>query len=191
MDFYDVVKKRKSVRNYSSQKVPEDVLVRILEAARLAPSWANKQCWRYVIVDDPEIISRIASPHIVGFGAPLMVVLCADPALSGQREGKDYYLVDAAISMEHLVLAAAAEGLGTCWVAGRLEEATVKSVLGIPDNLRVVAISPLGYPSAGGIGGKIKDSVVRAAVSADSRKPMGEIAFRNKYGTPLMPSSEK
>jgi len=189
MDFYDVVKRRKSVRNYTSQKVPDEVLARITEAARLAPSWANKQCWRYVIVDDPEIMAR-TSGMAKAFGAPTMVVLCADPAASGQRDGKDYYLVDAAISMEHLVLAAAAEGLGTCWVAGRIDEAGLKKALGVPDNLRVVAASPLGYPSDGGIGGKIQDKAIRAAVGADSRKPLGEIAFRNKYGTPFISSGK-
>lgn len=184
MDFYDVVKNRKSVRNYTSQKVPQDVLARIMEAARLAPSWANKQCWRYVIVDDPAVLDRAAA-MAKNFGAPMMVVLCGDPSASGQRDGKDYYLVDAAISMEHLVLAAAAEGLGTCWVAGRIDEAGLKKELGIPDNLRVIATTPLGYPSDGGIAGKIQDKAVRAAVGSDSRKPMAEIAFRNRYGMPL------
>lgn len=187
MDFYDVVKNRKSVRNYTGQKVPEEVLLRIVEAARLAPSWANKQCWRFVIVDDPELIARLSQARTQSFGAPMMVVLCADPVQSGQREGKDYYLVDAAISMEHLVLAAAAEGLGTCWVAGRLEEAAIRQALGVPDNLRVVAVSPLGYPSDGGIGGKIQDKIIRTTISANSRKPLSEIAFRNRYGAPLAP----
>jgi nitroreductase len=80
--------------------------------------------------------------------------------------------------MEHLVLAAAAEGLGTCWVAGRLEEAAVKSPLGIPDHLRVVALTPLGFPAEEASG---------SAAEASSRKPMDEIAFRNRYGTPLPP----
>ena len=186
MDFYDVVKNRKSVRSYKPDRVPEDVLLRIMEAARLAPSWANKQCWRYVIVDDPGLISRVAPGMVKSFGAPLMIVLCADPAQSGQREGKDYYLVDAAISMEHLVLAASAEGLGTCWVAGRLEEAVIRQALGVPDNLRVVAITPLGYPAEGGLG-NIVGGAMRAAVGASNRKPMGEIAFRNRYGMPLNP----
>lgn len=185
MDFYDVVKNRKSVRSYKPDRVPEDVLLRVLEATRLAPSWANKQCWRYVIVDDPEVMAR-TSAMAKSFGAPMMVVVCGDPAESGQRDGKDYYLVDVAISMEHLVLAAAAEGLGTCWVAGRIDEAGLKRELGIPDNLHVVATTPLGFPSDGGIGGKTRDKAVRAAVGADSRKPVGEIAFRNKYGTPLV-----
>jgi nitroreductase len=186
MDFYDVVKTRKSVRSYKQDRVPEDVLLRILEAARLAPSWANKQCWRYVIVDEPGLISDIAPAVVKAFGAPVMIVLCADPAQSGQREGKDYYLVDAAISMEHLVLAAAAEGLGTCWVAGRLEEASIRQALGVPDNLRVVAITPLGYPAEGGLG-NIFGGVMGAAIGASNRKPMGEIAFHNHYGTPLSP----
>ncbi len=184
MDFYEAVKTRKSVRSYRPDQVPEDALYRILEAARLAPSWANKQCWRYVIVDDPAALARVAA-LAKNFGAPMMVVLCGDPSASGQRDGKDYYLVDAAISMEHMVLAAAAEGLGTCWVAGRIDEAGLKRELGIPDNLRVVATTPLGYPSDGGIAGKIQDKAVRAAVGADSRKPIGEIAFRNRYGTTL------
>lgn len=190
MDFYEAVKNRKSVRNYTAQKVPDDVLDRILEAARLAPSWANKQCWRYVIVDDPAVLSR-TSGLAKNFGAPMMVVLCGDPAASGQRDGKDYYLVDAAISLEHLVLAAAAEGLGTCWVAGRIDEAGLKKELGIPGNLRVVATTPLGYPFDGGIAGKIQDKAIRTAVGADSRKPLGEIAFRNRYGMPLAPPSGK
>lgn len=184
MDFYDVVKNRKSVRRYKPEKVPGDALARIMEAARLAPSWANKQCWRYVIVDDPGLITRITPATAQGFGAPMMIVLCADPSESGHREGKDYYLVDAAISMEHLVLAAAAEGLGTCWVAGRLEEAAIKQALGVPDQLRVVAITPLGFPSES-IGSKIVDGALRTMVSASSRKPMDEIAFHNQYGTPL------
>ncbi len=186
MDFYDVVKNRKSVRSYKPDKVPEDMLLRIMEAARLAPSWANKQCWRYVIVDDPGLISRIAPGMVKTFGAPMMIVLCADPMQSGQREGKDYYLVDAAISMEHLVLASAAEGLGTCWVAGRLEEAAIRQALGVPENLRVVAITPLGYPAEGGPG-NINSGVLQTAVGASVRKPMGEIAFLNRYGTSLSP----
>jgi nitroreductase len=190
MDFYDVVKNRKSIRHYTSRKVPEDVLARLMAAARLAPSWANKQCWRYVIIDDPGLMSRISPAMAKSFGAPMLVILCADPAESGQREGKDYYLVDAAISMEHLVLAATSEGLGTCWVAGRLDEAGIKKALDVPDNLRVVAVTPLGYPSEG-IGGKTTDDALRTAVSADSRKPMGEIAFRNRYGVPLTPDNNR
>ena len=83
------------------------------------------------------------------FNAPMLVVMCADPDHSGHKDGKDYYLVDTAIAFEHLVLAAAAEGLGTCWLGGMFNEAEVKRQLGIPEKLRVVAITPLGYPEDG------------------------------------------
>ncbi len=183
MDFYEVIRNRKSVRKYTSKKVPDDVLKRILEAARWAPSWANKQCCRYIVVDDPEIISAIAG-RARSFNAPAYIVSCADPAQSGHKDGKDYYLVDVAISMEHLVLAAAAEGLGTCWLGGMLDEATVKMRLNIPDNMRVVAMTPLGYPEESVIKG-LAGEAMRKAIGADARKPLNEIVFRNKYGERL------
>ncbi len=180
MDFYDVVRNRKSVRKYASKKVPDDVLNRILEAARWAPSWANRQCCRYVVVDDPAIISAIAG-RSSSFGAPIYIVACADPSQSGNKDGKEFYLVDVAISLEHLVLAAAAEGLGTCWLGGMLDEATVKKQLGIPDNMRAVAMTPLGYPEKSALKGLIGEAMSKA-IGADTRKPLSEIAFKNKYG---------
>ncbi len=184
MEFYDVIKSRKSIRKYSPKKVPEDALERILEAARWAPSWANKQCARYVVVDDPALFPNIVSGIVVGWGAPTYVVACADPANSGHKGGKDYYMLDVGISMEHLILAAAAEGLGTCWIGGMFDEASVKRALEIPENMRVVAITPLGYPEESERKSLV-GSAIRAAVGADSRKPLGEIAFRNRYGQRL------
>lgn len=183
MDFYEAVRSRKSIRKYASQKVPDDVLKRVLEAARWAPSWANRQCCHYVIVDDPAIISNIAG-RTKAWNSPVYVVAFADPAQSGQKDGKDYYLVDVSIAMEHLVLAAAAEGLGTCWLGGMLDEVAVKKQLDIPDKMRVVAMTPIGYPKEGMIKGLVGE-VVRKAVGADARKPMGEIVSKNKYGQPL------
>ncbi len=184
MEFYDVIKNRKSIRKYSAKEVPEDVLDRILEAARWAPSWANRQCWRYIVVDDPVTLQRIVPYRAMTWGAPMFVVACADPANSGHKNDMDYYLVDVAISMEHLILAAAAEGLGTCWIGGMLDEAVVKSTLGIPDNMKVVAVTPLGYPEESEIKSMV-GTPMRVAVHADSRKPVSEIAFRNKYGQQL------
>lgn len=184
MDFYDVVKNRKSIRKYTTQKVPEDALKRVLEAARWAPSWGNKQCSRLIVIDDPAISSQIVSGIAKTFNAPLFIVVCADPDQSGHKDGKDYYLVDTAISFEHLVLAAAAEGLGTCWLGGMFNEADVKRHLSIPDKIRVVAITPLGYPEGGMIKGLVGDAI-RKVVSADSRKPFGEIVSKNKYGEPF------
>jgi len=183
MEFYDVIKNRKSIRKYTPKKVPEDVLKRVLEAARWAPSWANKQCTHYILVDDPDTIPVIAG-RARSFGAPVYIVAFADPAQSGHKDGKDYYLVDVAISMEHLILAAAAEGLGTCWLGGMLDEALVKKHLGIPDNMRVVAMTPLGYPEQSALKG-IAGEAMRMAIGAGTRKPLSEIAHRNKYGERL------
>jgi nitroreductase len=183
MDFYEVVNKRKSVRKYKPQKVPEDSLKRILEAARIAPSWANKQCWKYVVVDDPAIIQSITSGLAKTFGAPVYIVACADPSRSGHKNGMDYYLVDIGISLEHLVLAAAAEGLGTCWLGGMLDEPAVKRALNVPDSMKVVAMTPLGYPEESAIKGLVGNAM-RAVTGAGSRMPLDEIAFRNKFGEP-------
>lgn len=182
MELYEAIRKRRSVRSYRSDKVPKDALLRVLEAARLAPSWCNFQCWRYIVVDDPAIIEKMSS-RAAAFGAPMFVVLCADPEQSGKKDNKDYYLVDAAISMEHIILAATAEGLGTCWLGGMLDEKNVKAVLGIPDNLRVVAMTPLGYASIGA-GGILANNVVKS-FTGPIRKPISEIVFKNKYGDPI------
>lgn len=183
MDFYEVVRRRKSVRKYTPEKVPDDVLKRILEAARWAPSWANKQCCRYVVVDDPAIISGIAG-RAKSFEAPIYVVASGDPAQSGHKDGKDYYLVDVAISMEHLVLAAAAEGLGTCWLGGMIDEAVIKKQLDIPDNMRVLAMTPLGYPEQSALRG-LAGGAMRIAIGTEARKPLGDIVYKNKYGARL------
>jgi nitroreductase len=168
----DIVLKRKSIRKYKSDPVPEDKLRYVLEAARQAPSWANQQCWKYIIVTDEELKKKIAvsilpppaifpsswdrsllpepkppmRPRDWAAQAPIIIVGCADPAKSGRKEGKDYYLVDMGISMEHLMLAAAEQGLGTCWMGGGFDEAVVKEALNIPKEIRVVALTPLGYP---------------------------------------------
>ena len=78
--------------------------------------------------------------------APIIIVGCADPAKSGQKDDKQYYLLDMGISMEHLMLAATEQGLGTCWIGGGFDENVVKEALDIPKEIRVVALTPLGFP---------------------------------------------
>jgi len=98
-------------------------------AARLAPSWANKQCWSYVVVKDKAKIEKLANGIVNSWlkQAKVVIVACGDPKKSGSRNGIDYYLVDVAISMEHLVLAATDLCLGTCWI-GTFDEAEVKKI---------------------------------------------------------------
>jgi nitroreductase len=148
MDFSDVIHKRRSIRSYKPDQVSDDVLNSLLESARLAPSWMNKQCWHFIIVNDPEAIQEIAGTTIINRWikqAPICIVACADPHLSGTHHDLDYFTVDVAIAMEHLVLAATNQGLGTCWI-GAINEKKLKTILQIPPRIRVVALTPIGYP---------------------------------------------
>lgn len=178
MDFMDVVAARKSVRSYMDKPVEEEKLSKVLEAARLAPSWANKQCCRYIVVKDKARIQELAG-GLNGWlkQAPVIVVACADPKDSGERNSMNYYLVDVGISMQQLVLAATALELGTCWV-GAFDEAKIKKGLEIPENVKVVALTPLGYPAdKEGLGSKIR----RTAIGAGKRKPLADIVHQEKW----------
>ena len=141
----DVVRKRRSVRKFKPTTIPKNDIEYVLEAARLAPSWGNKQCWRYIIVTDQAMRKRITMTDWAA-GAPVVIVACADPTKAGNREGKPYYMLDVGISMEHLCLVAAEKGLGTCWLGGQFDERAVKEALDVPESQRVVALTPLGYP---------------------------------------------
>jgi nitroreductase len=178
MEFMDVVASRKSVRSYADREVEEEKLTKVLEAARLAPSWANKQCCRYVVIKDKDKIKELAGGRITWLKqAPVVLAACANPEDSGTHNGMDYFLVDVGISMQQLVLAATALGLGTCWV-GMFDEAKVKKLLEVPENVRVVALTPVGYPAEKeGFGIKL----ARKFVGSDKRKPVEEIVHREKW----------
>lgn len=152
MNFYEVIKNRRSIRHYKPDAVKKETLEKILNSARLAPSWKNSQNWQFIILSEDnskESILEAFDDKNPGkktlTKAPLVIVLCSKPEDSGQLDGKNYYMVDGAIAMEHLVLAAKAEGLGTCWL-GLFNENIVKKALEIPSDWRVIAITPLGYP---------------------------------------------
>ncbi|MEO0080523.1 MAG: nitroreductase family protein [candidate division WOR-3 bacterium] len=151
MDFYDVVRKRVSVRAYRPDPVPEDVLNRILEAGRLAPSAKNYQPWKFIVVRDPKVREALV-PACRGqaFIAQAPVVICACALEEEAWKGMGGYWsaapVDVTIALEHMILAAAAEGLGTCWIGAFVEE-EVRKVLGIPAGVKPIALTPLGYPA--------------------------------------------
>ena len=148
MDVYEAIRTRKSVRAWSARAVEEDVLDRVLGAARLAPSARNAQEWRFVVVRDPVLRGRLgaeASAHGFIGAAPILLACCAETDGRVMRCGQVAYPIDVAIAMDHLSLAAAAEGLGTCWI-GSFDEAKVREILGIPPAVRVVELMPLGYP---------------------------------------------
>jgi len=148
MDLAEAIKKRRSIRKYLTRKVENDKLDRVLEAGRLAPSAKNLQEWRFVVVRDEGRRKRLAEAAkgqtFVG-EAPVVIAACATVTDYVMTCGQLTYPIDLAIALEHMVLAAAAEGLGTCWIGAFYEE-EVKKILNIPPEVRVVALLPLGYP---------------------------------------------
>ncbi|HOK29777.1 MAG TPA: nitroreductase family protein [bacterium] len=149
MDVYDAIKTRRSVRAYQDKPVPEDVLKRILEAARLAPSASNRQDWKFIVVRDSgnrRAVAQAANNQMFIAQAPVIIVavsLNPDRIMSCEVPS---YAVDLAIAVDHITLAATAEGLGTCWI-GAFSQREMKKVLDIPERYKVVTLTPLGYPA--------------------------------------------
>ncbi len=148
MDVYEAILTRKSVRAFKHTDVPDDVLTRLLEAARHAPSANNFQEWRFVVVRNSEIrkeLSQAACRQSFVADAPVVLACCAATVDHVMTCGQLSYPIDVAIAIDHITLCAAAEGLGTCWIGAFYEE-EVKRILQIPPDVRVVAILPIGYP---------------------------------------------
>ena len=150
MEYQDLIRKRYSVRAFDSRPVEEDKLSRILEAADLAPTAANRQPFRIVIIRTEgrnEDLLRIYGREWF-VQAPLVLAVCALPGESWKRktDGWNAAEVDATIAMDHLILAATNEGLGTCWIAA-FDPAAAREVLGLPPDVVPVAFTPLGYPA--------------------------------------------
>ena len=167
MEFMEVVRRRRSVRRYKADPISQDQIMSVLEAARLAPSWANSQCWKFVVVTDPEVKQALAKAGNEWVAqAPVIIAACADATKPGTKGDQPYYMVDIGISMEHLILAAADQGLGTCWI-GWFDEAVARQALGVPQNIRIVAYTPLGVPDE--------------EPAPKARKSLSEIWSLNRY----------
>ena len=148
MDIYKAIRIRKSVRSFLDRDIEEDKLQRILEAVRLAPSAHNLQEWRFVVVRDRqkrEQLAMAAHNQVFVGEAPVVIAGCAETDKHVMRCGLECYPIDEAIAIDHLTLAAVSEGLGTCWI-GSFESEQVKQILGIPQEIIVVGLLPLGYP---------------------------------------------
>jgi len=142
MSVLEVILSRRSIRRYEDKEIPEDVLDRIIGAGRHAPSAANKQPYRFVIVTDAELkkaISGLVSRFVKN--APLVIVGCANP--KAMLTGK-WSTIDTTIALENMVLAAWSLGLGSCWI-GSFNEEKVKRSLKIPQDWKVVALVCFGY----------------------------------------------
>jgi nitroreductase len=150
MDFYDVVRSRRSIRGYKDASIPDEVIERISEAVNLAPSACNMQPWQFRIIFNEELRTKICANYSQPWlkEAPAIVVALGDSENCWKRpqEGTPIVDIDLAIAMEHLVLAAASEGLGTCWICA-YDRAKMDKTLDIKPPWSVLAISPLGYPA--------------------------------------------
>jgi len=184
MDTLEAIKTRRSVRKFSDRPVEPEKLQEVLEAARMAPSWSNMQCWRFVVVKDPAVKARLSElSYLESYfatreykknpaqkalaEAPVVIVACAEPSQSGNLRGQQYYLTDMGGAAENLMLAAHALGMGSVFVGVFVEEPIVE-LLNIPPGVRVVGLFPLGYP-------------LEAAKGAAPRKPLDEIVFYGKW----------
>lgn len=151
MDFYDVVKTRKSVKKFKDTPIDSDKLDRMINATMMSPSWKNNTSYKFILVHDKTKLEQI-SKSIMNkdnsaaqsiLEAPMTAIVVANPESSGEVEDKEFYLVDSAIAMEHFILSATNEGYGTCWIAA-LDEDIIKNTLSIPQNYKVVALTPIG-----------------------------------------------
>ncbi len=149
MDFMNLSQQRYSVRAYKSNPVEESRLQQVLEAARMAPTAANRQPFQLVVIHTAGRQAELKRLyHREWFSqAPLVIGICALPEVAWvRRDGKNYADVDATIAMDHLILAAADLGLGTCWVAA-FDPAAAREILRLPDGVEPIAFTPLGYPA--------------------------------------------
>lgn len=190
MDIFEAINNRRSIRKYKPDQIDDKTIQKILEAAHWAPSWGNNQCWRFVIVRDTQIKSKIADTLIKTMidnewmenaaaraikEAPVLIVICAEKSQAGYDtggntitdKGRYWFMFDVALAMENLVLAAHASGLGTV-IIGAFDSVKVGDILGVPEGCDVVSMTPLGIPDTKG--------------QVSPRKKLGEVIFKDKYG---------
>jgi nitroreductase len=170
MSVIEAIRMRRSVRRYENKPVEDDKLLRILEAARRAPSASNRQEWRFIIVQNEQSRKALAqaarNQTFVG-EAPVVIVACAEGVNHIMSCGLPCFSIDVAIALEHIALQATEEGLGTCWI-GAFDADAVKQLLGIPAEVQVVELMPLGYPAD--------------EATPKQRKSLAEIAMRERWG---------
>lgn len=169
MSFLDLARKRFSVRVFQSTPVSEELINKVLEAGRLAPTAANRQPLHMIVVSDEEQRRRlnIAYPRDWFWKTPVVIIVCVEPAKAWVRaDGKNYADVDGSIAMDHMTLCAADLGLGTCWIAA-FDTAKVKSVLNLPEGIEPLAMTPLGHHIE--------------QVREKSRKPLSDLVHQNTW----------
>lgn len=149
MTVEEAIRKRKSVRSYLPKPVEDEKIIQILEAARLAPSASNRQEWRFVVVKDEgkrKLLADAACGQDFVGEAPCIFICCAETDEHVMTCGQMCYPIDVAIAIDHITLRAVELGLGTCWI-GAFHEDRVKHIANIPEEIRVVELLTVGYPT--------------------------------------------
>ena len=168
MEVFEAIKGRRSIRTYKKDPVPEDLIIKILDAGRWAPSAGNRQPWGFIVLKDEELKRRVAEVTAYGIflaDPPLGIVVVIDPQASPRSGGVE----DGAIATQNMLLAAHALGLGTCWIGSynSTYEERVKEILETQKNRRVLSTISIGYPNES---------------PSSTRRELSEIVFTNKYG---------
>jgi len=170
LNFRELVEKRYSVRGYENTPVSETTLRKLFETVRMAPSACNFQPWVFIVISDAAVRAELLKSYGRDWFAEAPVIIAAgyDRTISWKRfDGREYGIVDTAIAFDHLTLAAAEYGLGTCWI-GAFKEDIVREILKVPSNIDIVALTPLGYP--------------KAEKNDKQRKSPDQFVFRDFYG---------
>jgi nitroreductase len=151
MNFIEIARKRCSVRDYSSQPIEKEKLEQVLEAARLAPSACNIQPWQFIVVQNPETLQKLQLCYEREWlkTAPACIVICGNHEISWKRkyDNKDHCDVDIAITADHLTLAAAEIGLGTCWICAFDPDKCREALEITSRSLEPIVMIPIGYPA--------------------------------------------
>ena len=183
MDVLEAIRSRRSIRSYKEASPDEETLNTILEAGRLAPSWGNTQTWRFIVIRDQSIKLQLVE-NVLRLGnrgtaavikAPIVIAACAELNRAGFRDGAPstdkggyWFMFDAGLALENMVLAAHSFGLGTLFIGG-MNAKKAESILGVPEGYAVVILMVLGYPDE--------------QPDARPRKELSEIVFKDKFGS--------
>ena len=152
MKFYELAKTRFSARKFKDKKVNREKLIKLVEAARVAPSAVNYQPWYFIVVDKKDLLEKLWTTYKREWikSAPAIIVACGDKEKSWKRnDGKDHMDIDVSIAIDHMTLEATDIGLGTCWVCAFNSE-LCKEILSLPENIEPIALLPVGYPEKEG-----------------------------------------
>lgn len=171
MNFIELATKRSSIRNFEHQPVEKEKLMYVLETARIAPSAANFQPWKFIVITEPDILQSLQStyPREWLVSAPVIIVALGDHRKGWHRksDGKDFTEIDVAIAIDHLTLAATEQGLGTCWICN-FDVQKCGNIFNLPDNIEPIALIPIGYP-------------VKEPKSEKKRESIEQLVSWNKY----------